>query len=152
MQRPSSQHRSTQLAGQNLAKKTRYAFGQISVHGQITDEDRRPEENPTDARKPWKQNNNEKMPTRTAVPEGSNGCKREASSSNLCTSQASRVTCAVTKVDSLLHATSLACRDGDCTRSRRAILYSTHTGANFGENARIIFRKLFHKNEDISRS
>ena len=46
----------------------------------------------------------------------------------------------------------MVCRDGDCIRTRRAILYSTNTGANRGENARIIFRKLFYKNEDISRS
>ena len=31
-------------------------------------------------------------------------------------------------------------------------LSSISTGANFGENARIIFQKLFHKNEDIPRS
>ena len=46
----------------------------------------------------------------------------------------------------------MACRDGDCTRTRRAIFYSTSTGANRGENARSKIRKLFHKNEDISRS
>ena len=46
----------------------------------------------------------------------------------------------------------MACRDGDCVRTRRAILYSTNSDANRNENARIIFRKLLHKNEDISRS
>ena len=46
----------------------------------------------------------------------------------------------------------MACRDGDCTRTRRAILYSTSTGANRSKNARSKIRKLFHKNDDISRS
>ena len=40
----------------------------------------------------------------------------------------------------------IACRDD------KAILYSTSSGANCSEHARRIFRKLFHKNEDISRS
>ena len=49
-------------------------------------------------------------------------------------------------------APQVACRDGDCIRTRRAILYRTNAGANCSESGRRIFQKLFHKNKDISRS